>query len=94
MAQDDKMVAEQLEQRSGGTLRVSEWTPEVDLLASIYDMIASSITSNAAANGVKKPPKIRGYPRPKTARDRINAVARRAKHRWLHERLYPTVEEG
>lgn len=56
---------------------VSEFTPDVELLAAVHDRIGNLITVVAATSGSKKPPKPKPWPRPVTAAER--AERRRAK---------------
>lgn len=66
--------------------RLSQWTPEVDLLAAILDRLGDVIRATIASGGGKpgdSPP----YPRPTTAIDRARRTARYRRHLDLVEEV-------
>lgn len=68
--------------------RWSEYGIQVELLAGIYDRLAEVPNAIAAANGAK-PRKIKPYPRPVTAMERVRDRRAKQKHRSLVSRLLP-----
>lgn len=72
LAQDDEL-AEMTFGQSGGssaTRPLTEWTPEVEVLAGVFDRLADVANFIVAGNG-GKPTKVQPYPRPVTAFDRV-----------------------
>lgn len=81
--------------RDDGKIRTSprfaEFSPEVQVLAEIRDLIASLIGVQIARAG-KTPKKIKPYPRPESAFERLRRRERYAAHRSLVSRLLPRHE--
>lgn len=91
---DDDELAEQLADQPDGrstTPRLAEFSPEVQVLAEVRDLLASLIGVQIARAG-KKPKKIKPYPRPVSALDRVRQRRRYATHRSLVDRLKPRHE--
>jgi hypothetical protein len=59
--------------------RLSEWTPEVGLLAALTDRLGELIAVTVAANSGKKPESPKMTPRPRTAVDRALRDASRTR---------------
>ena len=81
VAEDDELAAQH--GFDGGDKRraappVSEFTPDVELLAALYDRIGVLIGWVAAGAGAKKPPKAQPWPRPVTAIERARSRRARA----------------
>ena len=57
---------------------ISEFGPEVEALAAIYDRLGGVIHAVVASAGAKKPPKPKPYIRPVTALDRARQRHRRS----------------
>jgi hypothetical protein len=68
---------------------VSEFSPEVELLAAIRDLIGSHITADAAIGGAKNPPKVKPWPRPVTAYDRAKNRASKAEFDDIVAKVLP-----
>jgi hypothetical protein len=93
VADDDElaeMLADQPEAASSPP-RLSEFGPDVQVLAEIRDLLASLIGVQIARAG-KKPKKIKPYPRPVSAIERVRKRRQYATHRSLVERLKPRHE--
>lgn len=67
---------------------MSEYSPEFEMLANLYDRLGDLIQATIAAQG-GKPPKVKPYPRPSTALDRVRERRRYDKHRRLVARVLP-----
>jgi hypothetical protein len=82
VADDDELAAQQVVTASGGKRKaappVSEYTPDVELLAALYDRLGVLIGWVAASAGAKKPPKAQPWPRPVTAIERARSRRARA----------------
>lgn len=80
LAEDDELADRNVARPDNGRRRtppISEFTPDVELLAAVYDRLGNLITVVAATAGSKRPPKPKPWPRPVTAIER--ARHRRAK---------------
>lgn len=66
--------------------RLSEWSPEREMLVAIFDRLGSVIAALIAVNG-GTPPKIPPYPRPVTALERVRHRQARTRHERLVDRL-------
>lgn len=90
---DDELLAEHMlssePTEKPPVRRWSEYGVQVELLAGIYDRLAEVPNAIAAANGAK-PRKIRPYPRPVTAMERVRDRRAKQKHRSLVARLLPS----
>lgn len=64
------------------TPALSEFTPQVAMLADVMDRLGDVVIATIAAQG-GKPPKIPPTPRPKTALDRLRAQRERERHESL-----------
>ena len=64
--------------------RLSEWSPEVRLLANLFDRVGDLIRVQATGD-----PKIDSYPRPITAVERARARMDLDRYRRLVERVRP-----
>ena len=91
---DDDDLAENLAARDtpaggerGGT-PLSQFSPELEMATNIFDRLGELIQAVTAAAGAR-PPKIRPYPRPRTAADRVRRRRAQARHRGLVARLLP-----
>jgi hypothetical protein len=90
---NDEELAEQLLDRDDDeptpTVRMSEYSPELERLTDLMDRLGELIAVVAAANGVKKPKLPRPAPRPATASQRLRKRRREDKHRALVARVLP-----
>lgn len=68
--------------------RLSEWTPEREVLADLYDRVGELISVLMQVNGNKNP-HFKPYRRPETATQRLMESDRHNKHASLMNRLYP-----
>lgn len=59
-----------------------EFSPEVELLAAVYDRLGEVIRAVAASAGSKKKPRLKPWTRPVTARDLVRK--KRARDNFLH----------
>ncbi|WP_242882575.1 hypothetical protein [Actinomadura litoris] len=66
--------------------RLTEWTPEVRVLADLVDRIGALIRVQISQSQ-RRPPEIRPYPRPVTAAQRSARRARREEHDALVSRV-------
>jgi len=89
---DDEELAEQLaEQGTGAPSRpplLAEFSPEVQVMAEVRDLLATLIGVQVARAG-KKPQKVKPYPRPESALERVRRRQQYANHRTLVGRLLP-----
>jgi hypothetical protein len=67
---------------------MAEYSPELEMLTNVFDRLGDLIQATIAAQGGKAP-KVRPYPRPKTALDRVKEQRRLAKHRRIVARVLP-----
>jgi hypothetical protein len=91
MADDEALAEHMLAQAPSErppARRWSEYGIQVELLAGIYDRLAEVPNAIAAANGAK-PRKVKPYPRPVTAIERVRERRARQKHRSIVARLLP-----
>lgn len=96
MAQDDELVEQHMaaqpladEDEQSSALRWSEFTPEVELLHAVLDRLGDGITATYAANGSKRPPRVRPLKRPETAWHRVERKRDLARHQRLVSRVLP-----
>ncbi len=69
-----------------GPPKLAQFSPEVEALAGVYDLLAA-ILANVIAIGGGKPPKIDPYARPVTASQLAAKAAQDAADEALHQRL-------
>jgi len=67
---------------------LSQYTPELEMATNLYDRLGELIQAVTASAGAR-PPKIRPYPRPRTAADRIRHRRAQDRHRTLVARMLP-----
>jgi hypothetical protein len=89
LADDEELAAMALDQPlddmpSGP--RVSQWSPEADLLAVVADRLAELAATVVASVG-GAPGTLRPLARPRTAGDRLRARRRRERHEVLVQRV-------
>lgn len=88
---DEELALEVLrrpEKKTQPRRRMSEWSPEVELLSTVVDRISELIQAIAAGHGAK-PTKIAPQPRPETAHERVQLRERIRKHEALVARVLP-----
>lgn len=68
---------------------VSEFTPDVEVTAALYDLVGALIKVVAQVNGAKKPPTVPRYPRPVTAFERARNRASRAEFDSIVAQMLP-----
>lgn len=93
IADDEELAVQMLgeDTPSTSTPRLAEFSPEVQVLAEVRDLLASLIGVQIARAG-KKPKKIKPYPRPESAMERVRRRQRYTTHRSLVDRLLPQHE--
>ena len=67
---------------------VGEWSNEVELLAAVYDRVGDLIATTIAVHG-EKPPKVKPWPRPLTAADRVQSKRRQAAYEDIKRQVFP-----
>lgn len=96
IAEDEELALQMLGQNgdspAASVPRLAEFGPDVQALAAVYDLLASLIGVTIAMQTGKKPKKIKPYPRPESALDRVRRRERYAAHRSLVSRLLPRHE--
>jgi hypothetical protein len=75
------------------SMPLTEFDPTVRTLADLHDQLGALIAAVVASTG-KKPPRLRRYPRPRTALDRRRERLRWTKHKALVRRLKPDPDDG
>jgi hypothetical protein len=88
---EDEDLAEQLAgmpDQKPGPPRLAEFSPEVQVLAEVRDLVATLINVQIARAG-KKPSKVKPYPRPVSAVEQIRRRERYRKHTSLVAQLIP-----
>ncbi len=88
IADDDELAAAPTSTSGSSAPAVAEWSPEVELLAAVYDRIGELIAVQTTAPGkTVKPPK--PWPRPLTAADRARTRQRQDSYENLKRKLFP-----
>jgi hypothetical protein len=88
---EDEVLAEQMADvpdEKPGPPRLAEFSPEVQVLAEVRDLLATLINVQVARAG-KKPSKMKPYPRPVSAVEQIRRRQRYQRHRSLVSQLLP-----
>ena len=88
---EDEDLAEQLAgmpDQKPGPPRLAEFSPEVQVLAEVRDLVATLINVQIARAG-KKPSKVKPYPRPVSAVEQVRRRERYRKHTSLVAHLIP-----
>ena len=92
MADDEELAEYLLDQpppaEQAPVRRLSEYSTQVELLTAIFDRLAETPQAIAAANGAK-PRKVKPYPRPVTAIERVRERRAQRKHRAVVARVLP-----
>jgi hypothetical protein len=93
IADDEELAVQMLDKDapSTSTPRLAEFSPEVQVLAEVRDLLASLIGVQIARAG-KKPKKIKPYPRPVSAIERVRKRQQYATHRSVVDRMLPRHE--
>jgi hypothetical protein len=68
--------------------RMSDWSPEVEMLTAVLDRLGELVQAVAAVGGAK-PKKVQPAPRPVTAYERVRRNRRAERHRSLVSRVLP-----
>lgn len=94
----DMELAEEIVKSSGDDdplprRRVSEYTPEVELLSMIFDRLGDVVQTQLAVHGVK-PKKLQPAPRPVTALQKAKNNQRKERHLSLVAQLLPQKFAG
>lgn len=97
LAQDEELAGELVESGDEQAVKprppdLTEWGPDVQVLAEVRDLLASLLAVTVKANG-GKPPKPTPYPRPETALQRVKQRVRFARHSELVRRVLPGRSE-
>lgn len=87
MADDDELAMARVDDPPRTSALVSEWSPERESLASIYDVLAALYAVMVKING-GDPPTLQ-HPRPLTAWQRLEHRRHFEAHRDLVSRLLP-----
>lgn len=69
--------------------RLSDWTPEREALAELYDLTAALLGVLLKVNG-NEPPPMPAFPRPELAVHRLARRRQRALQDRIHDALYPS----
>jgi len=86
---DDELAASMLDTPGAPPdERMSHWTPELAVLAAMFDRLGTVVAAVIGSAG-GKPPDIAPYPRPVTAGQRARERSRRDDHDRLVMRLLP-----
>lgn len=91
MAMDEELALEVLrrpERKTPPRRRMSEWSPEVELLSIAVDRLSELIQAIAAGHGAK-PTRLTPQPRPQTAHEQVKYRERVRKHESLVARVLP-----
>lgn len=75
------------------TRRISEFSPDVELLSLLNDRVAELIQVTVATRGGKAR-KVTPMPRPTTAVEKVRARRRQKKHEWTVARVYGQIGLG
>lgn len=94
LSQDDELAQLAAEQpgQVGSTEHrppLSEWSPEVDLLAQLLDVVQLMRAEAWSLAGQKNAPTYAPTPRPKTTAERAKDYIERSARQHLIEKLYP-----
>lgn len=93
LGDDDELAEQQTGEAKIRPPRLTEWTPEVQAIASAVDRLGELIRAQIASGG-KKPPKIPRYPRPVTAAERVKRRRKESAHLDLVGRVLPHKREA
>ena len=90
IAEDEELAEElaRLPEQKSGPPRLQEFSPEVQVLAEVRDLLATLINVQIARAG-KKPSKVKPYPRPVSAVEQIRKRQRYQRHKLLVSQLLP-----
>lgn len=90
VADDDELADSVGDLGGGGTpsIPLAEFSPEVEALAMVVDRLGEVAATILAVNN-QKPKKLKPYPRPVTAFDRVRARRRQQAISDLERRLFP-----
>lgn len=88
LADDEELAASMDGDPQPRPPRLTEWSPEVQALATTVDRLSDVLCALIAANG-GNPPKIPLYPRPVTAAERVKLRRRMLNHQALVARVLP-----
>lgn len=89
MSQDEKlaeMLADRPKSDKAPTRRMSDWSPQVELLTAILNRLGEVAQAIAALGGAK-PKKVPSAPYPVTALDRVRSRKRFQRHHALSARI-------
>lgn len=98
LSEDDEVAEEVLRQPEnkrarGAGPRISEWSPELERLTDLVDRMGEVMIAVIASQGGKAP-KIRPYPRPRTAIDRLRERKRYEHHKKVVARVLIQQPDG
>lgn len=90
LADDEELAARLADEppQPVGSPPLTEFSPEVQVLAEVRDLLAAQLAVLVKVNG-GKPAKVKPYPRPVTALQRMRLRARFSRHRDLVKRVLP-----
>ena len=90
LAEDEDLAKELLDtpEQKPKAPRLTEFGPEVQVMAEVRDLLAAVLTVLIKANG-GKPQRPKPYPRPVTALQRMRERMRYSRHRDLVRRVLP-----
>ena len=89
---EDEDLAEQMADipdQKPGPPRLAEFSPEVQVMAEVRDLLATLINVQIARAG-KRPSKVKPYPRPVSAVEQVRQRHRYQQHRSLVAQLLPS----
>jgi len=92
---NDEELAEEIVKRDDGKKhlpkrRLSEFTPEVEVLSTLADRMVELINVNVASRG-GKPRKVPPMPRPVTAVQKVKRRRAARRHEWTVARVYGRI---
>jgi hypothetical protein len=97
MAADEELAAAIIDADDGKpkkpVRRISDYSPEVEMLTLIADRVAENTQVLVASRG-GKPRKLPHLPRPVTAVEKVRAKRRQKKHEWTVARVYGRIGPG
>jgi hypothetical protein len=94
VSQDEDLareVAQRPEMPKAAAMRMRDWSPELEAMATAIDRIGEVVQAVIASQG-GKPPKIKPFPRPKTATDKLNDP--RQQHKKILSKVMITQPDG
>lgn len=87
LSRDEELAAELAEMpMESAEVRMAVWSPELEVLAAVFDRLGSVVAAVVASTG-NRPPDLQPFPRPVTAAERARFAANRERRERLVKRL-------